>query len=321
MRAALTLLSLLVACGSPSEGLAPDATGIARSKADICHWSDDDQQYVLLNVSTRSAHFDASKHPDDALSGSYYPDSDGDGYGDDGASSTTCPAGLDGWSSNNTDVFPADATEWADTDGDGVGDNSDAFPDDASEWADTDGDGVGDNSDACPNDAHDTDDGCAAIVDIAVVNPGFEDHNSWTASSGHYGNWNASVVGWTGSNSGTYNPTANILVPATGANVAWINGGSLTQDVGTIEEGKTYTLTVSVGWRYDSGQPHNGVALLADGATAASTTSTGLSQGGWPDITTSFTASAAQDGATLTISLYKLSGGQANFDDVSLLAE
>ena len=38
-----------------------------------------------------------------------------------------------------------DAAEWADSDGDGFGDNSDAFPDDASEWADSDGDGVGDN--------------------------------------------------------------------------------------------------------------------------------------------------------------------------------
>ena len=46
-----------------------------------------------------------------------------------------------------------DSSEWSDTDGDGVGDNSDAFPGDASETLDTDGDGVGDNSDAYPYDA------------------------------------------------------------------------------------------------------------------------------------------------------------------------
>ena len=38
--------------------------------------------------------------------------------------------------------------EWADTDGDGYGDNSDAFPNDPTEWADSDGDGIGDNADS-----------------------------------------------------------------------------------------------------------------------------------------------------------------------------
>ena len=38
----------------------------------------------------------------------------------------------DGFSNQNgADAFPLDATEWIDTDGDGIGDNSDAFPDNA----------------------------------------------------------------------------------------------------------------------------------------------------------------------------------------------
>ena len=58
------------------------------------------------------------------------------------------------------DSFPLDASEWVDTDADGIGNNadsdddgdsvpdvSDAFPLDASEWDDNDGDGVGDNAD------------------------------------------------------------------------------------------------------------------------------------------------------------------------------
>ena len=61
-------------------------------------------------------------------------DSDDDGVGDNG------------------DPFPDDPSEWADTDGDGVGDNGDPFPDDPFEWADTDGDGVGDNGDPFPDD-------------------------------------------------------------------------------------------------------------------------------------------------------------------------
>jgi hypothetical protein len=63
-----------------------------------------------------------------------------------------------------TDAFPQNNAEWADTDGDGVGDNTDTdidgdginneddvFPFDATEWADSDGDGKGDNSDPSPN--------------------------------------------------------------------------------------------------------------------------------------------------------------------------
>ena len=58
------------------------------------------------------------------------------------------------------DAFPLDASEWADNDGDGIGDNADAdddndgvddsaddFPLDPSETTDTDGDGTGNNAD------------------------------------------------------------------------------------------------------------------------------------------------------------------------------
>ena len=45
------------------------------------------------------------------------------------------------------DAFPLDSSEWADSDGDGVGDNSDAFPNNPDESTDSDNDGVGDNAD------------------------------------------------------------------------------------------------------------------------------------------------------------------------------
>ena len=121
--------------------------------------------------------------------GSQWADSDGDGYGDNmgydhDSDSTTpdepanepdscvsvfgtsnqdrfgCPdADGDGWSDEG-DYYPADPLQWADSDGDGYGDNyyfdlngaqlhlnqsGDAFPDDATQWNDTDGDGWGDN--------------------------------------------------------------------------------------------------------------------------------------------------------------------------------
>ncbi len=108
------------------------------------------------------------------------PDTDGDGRSDPSAVWTV---------SDGADAFPGDATQWADADADGFGDNTsgnsaddclttigtsfhdklgcpdadgdgwsddaDVFDDDASQWNDTDGDGYGDNPngfspDACP---------------------------------------------------------------------------------------------------------------------------------------------------------------------------
>ena len=72
---------------------------------------------------------------------------------------------------NFLDVFPNDAAEVTDTDGDEIGDNkdtdddndgtpdvNDAFPLDPTETTDTDGDGVGDNADAFVNDPQETTD-------------------------------------------------------------------------------------------------------------------------------------------------------------------
>ena len=69
-----------------------------------------------------------------------WADRDGDGCGDN-------PDG------NNADAFPDDSTQCEDRDGDGYGDNPlgndpDDFPDDPFEWRDSDGDGVGDNEEA-----------------------------------------------------------------------------------------------------------------------------------------------------------------------------
>ena len=127
---------------------------------------------------------------------SQWEDTDSDGYGDntDGNQGDDCPeqygesnrdllgcpdADYDGWSDDG-DVFPSDSSQWADSDGDGYGDQfngfqgdscpgdsgtsyidrfgcpdtdadgwsniGDAFPLDPTQWADRDGDGYGDNT-------------------------------------------------------------------------------------------------------------------------------------------------------------------------------
>jgi hypothetical protein len=61
-----------------------------------------------------------------------WADTDGDGFGDNSYG-------------YNPDQFPEDPTEWIDTDNDGYGDNLDKFPYDSTQWNDTDEDGYGDN--------------------------------------------------------------------------------------------------------------------------------------------------------------------------------
>ena len=80
-------------------------------------------------------------------------DTDGDGIGNN------ADVDDDGDGTNDViDAFPLDATETRDSDGDGTGDNADAFPRDAGETSDSDGDGLGDNADAFPDDPDETKD-------------------------------------------------------------------------------------------------------------------------------------------------------------------
>ena len=97
------------------------------------------------------------------------PDSDGDGWSDEGdsfplISSQYADRDGDGWGDNQSegaeqiDAFPSDGTQWVDADGDGHGDNKygtegDWFPEDPARWADSDRDGYADEDDAFVNDA------------------------------------------------------------------------------------------------------------------------------------------------------------------------
>ena len=75
---------------------------------------------------------------------SNWADRDGDGLGDN----DDPDADGDGWA-NSDDLFPLDSREWADLDGDGLGDNADS---------DADGDGVANSEDLFPKDSLDWED-------------------------------------------------------------------------------------------------------------------------------------------------------------------
>ena len=90
---------------------------------------------------------------DDCSSGSFDPsndgiDTDGDGLADVGDLDDDNDGVEDDY-----DCVPHDASiSCIDSDEDGVDDDDDAFPHDSTEWADTDGDGVGDNADTDDDD-------------------------------------------------------------------------------------------------------------------------------------------------------------------------
>ena len=130
-----------------------------------------------------------------ALSG-FVRDSDGDGYRDDVDVFIYNPnewADADGdLVGDNTDQCDQDPFGWDDSDGDGVCLPADLFPDDPNEWSDADGDGIGDHGDpdddndgvddeddAFPNDSsewYDTDgDGIGNNADVDDDGDGWQD--------------------------------------------------------------------------------------------------------------------------------------------------
>jgi len=134
---------------------------------DPAEWIDTDGDGVGDNQDYFPNDFNESKDSDlDGLGDNYEedllktdpldPDSDNDGYCDGLVNVTVEEVQI----CIGNDLFPTDAGEWSDADGDGHGDNSDACPEDNLDWFDTDGDGFCDFSDAFsdnPNEWKDSD--------------------------------------------------------------------------------------------------------------------------------------------------------------------
>lgn len=152
-----------------------------------------------------------------------------------------------------------------------------------------------------------------------VTNPSFE--TAGALSNG--GTWNyGPVPGWvlTGQG-GSWQPgTQYFSALPDGAKVFWSNGGTLTQDLGVAPRINTiYTLTVSVGRRFDALANSYTVALTDAGQTFCVTTgdSSAIPLGTFVPVRVTCPIGASQPIGNLGI-LISSAGTQVDFDNVVL---
>jgi hypothetical protein len=155
---------------------------------------------------------------------------------------------------------------------------------------------------------------------VTVTNPGFE-----ATVLGDGGFTSGTISGWSAPGAqGEFNPTAASGHPSEGSNIAYSNGGTISQVLAaTLQAQTNYQLSVDIVDRLDISSTGYTVQLLAGGAVLAQDNSSLLPIPTNGDFLTSLLsvdigATHSQLGQPLEIRLIGAAGGQTNFDNVRL---
>lgn len=168
----------------------------------------------------------------------------------------------------------------------------------------------------------------AQAVPITVSNSSFETPLATDVEYPGYYKTNTADDWFVGGSAGVWNPLADssdydafysVAIPD-GTQIAWSNGGSLTQAVGTVQANTTYTLTVYVGERLDLDSTGYTIEIVVDGTSVASVTQAqhDTTKGEWILVTATYVSTSADSGKDLEIRLTGIGGGETDFDKIQL---
>jgi hypothetical protein len=169
----------------------------------------------------------------------------------------------------------------------------------------------------------------AVAVGVNILNSGFESPAApYQPADTQYYSIN-NITNWQiAGSAGVFNPSASAATSGSfsqpvpeGSQVAYNGGGSITQQLSTnLAANTTYNLSAYVGRRNDIAFSGYNVQLLAGNTVLASNNSVTPAAGTFTPVNVTYTSGSndAALGQPLTISLIGNSGGQAEFDNVSL---
>jgi len=138
------------------------------------------------------------------------------------------------------------------------------------------------------------------------------------------GTWNGTApTGWKG-NCATWKPVGYFATLPDGASIAWMNGGTCSQDFGVAPRiNTTYTLTLSIGHRNDGHSSAYEIALTDAGASFCATSgdSSTIPLGAWITVTLPCPVGASQPTGNLGVLITSTGPSQLDFDNVTLTAK
>ncbi len=151
----------------------------------------------------------------------------------------------------------------------------------------------------------------ASATPVAITNPSFETlpPGGLTFSCGTGCSYSNGVIpGWATvgpSGTGEFQPgSAQFTTIPDGITIAYNNGGSISQSVGTVSgAGILYTLTAAIGIRSDIPGSSLGTLQLLIGSTAVNGSGSTPTPGNFSTFTATYTSTAADVGKTITIQL------------------